>query len=691
MPREHHVQFLTLVPTTRPRIARRFRGHRDARAAHRLAARCRRTLDGAVRGGAGERGVRRTPAYAPLLRLPAHRRLRALVPALRPAVELRRRLHGHQGRRQHQRGSGPRPRPVPHHLPHRLVVLPPRRDQARPQGAGDQVPSGGPGMSQPLNLATGFPLAAEGAGEHRPLIITLFAIFVVATLVITVWAGRQTRNAADFYAGGRQFTGFQNGLAVSGDYMSAASFLGIAGAIALFGYDGFLYSIGFLVAWLVALLLVAEPLRNSGRYTMGDVLAYRMRQRPVRTAAGASTIVVSIFYLLAQMAGAGVLVSLLLGITSDGGKVAIVALVGVLMIVYVTIGGMKGTTWVQMVKAVLLIVGTVLITVLILWKFHFNVSELLGKAAENSGKGSAFLEPGLKYGATATSKLDFLSLGIALVLGTAGLPHILIRFYTVPTAKAARKSVNWAIGIIGVFYLMTIVLGFGAAALLKPKEITDSNPAGNTAAPLAALEIGGGSGSTGGAILLAVISAVAFATILAVVAGLTLASSSSFAHDIYANVIRKGKATDKEEVRAARWATVAIGIVSIGLGALARDLNVAGLVALAFAVAASANLPTILYSLFWKRFTTQGALWSIYGGLASSVLLVLFSPVVSSKPSSMFPDVDFAWFPLENPGLISIPLGFLLGILGTLLSKDEPDKGKYAELEVRSLTGTGAH
>ncbi|MEV0846597.1 cation acetate symporter [Streptomyces sp. NPDC049954] len=546
-------------------------------------------------------------------------------------------------------------------------------------------------MSSPITLAAGLPLAAEGASDHRGLIITLFSVFVAATLVITVWAGRQTRDAADFYAGGRQFTGFQNGLAVSGDYMSAASFLGIAGAIALFGYDGFLYSIGFLVAWLVALLLVAEPLRNSGRYTMGDVLAYRMRQRPVRTAAGASTIVVSIFYLLAQMAGAGVLVSLLLGITSDGGKIAIVALVGLLMIVYVTIGGMKGTTWVQMVKAVLLIIGTLLITVLILWKFHFNVSELLGKAAQNSGKGSAFLEPGLKYGATSTSKLDFLSLGIALVLGTAGLPHILIRFYTVPTAKAARKSVNWAIGIIGAFYLMTIVLGFGAAALLKPKEITDSNPAGNTAAPLAALEIGGGSGSTGGAVLLAVISAVAFATILAVVAGLTLASSSSFAHDIYANVIRKGKATDKEEVRAARWATVAIGIVSIGLGALARDLNVAGLVALAFAVAASANLPTILYSLFWKRFTTQGALWSIYGGLASSVLLVLFSPVVSSKPSSMFPGVDFAWFPLENPGLISIPLGFLLGWLGTLFSKEEPDVRKYAELEVRSLTGTGAH
>ncbi|MDJ0461855.1 cation acetate symporter [Streptomyces sp. H27-C3] len=533
--------------------------------------------------------------------------------------------------------------------------------------------------------------AAGDASEHRPLIITLFGLFVVATLIITVWAGRQTKSAADFYAGGRQFTGFQNGLAISGDYMSAASFLGIAGAIALFGYDGFLYSIGFLVAWLVALLLVAEPLRNSGRYTMGDVLAYRMRQRPVRTAAGASTIVVSIFYLLAQMAGAGVLVSLLLGITSDAGKILIVALVGVLMIVYVTIGGMKGTTWVQMVKAVLLITGTVLITFLILLKFNFNVSDLLGSAASNSGKGSAFLEPGLKYGATSVSKLDFISLGIALVLGTAGLPHILIRFYTVPTAKAARKSVNWAIGIIGGFYLMTIVLGFGAAALLKPADIIASNKAGNTAAPLAALEIGGGAGSTGGAILLAVISAVAFATILAVVAGLTLASSSSFAHDIYANVIRRGQATEKEEVRAARWATVAIGVVSIALGALARDLNVAGLVALAFAVAASANLPTLLYSLFWRKFTTQGALWSIYGGLASSVTLVLFSPVVSGKETSMFPGVDFAWFPLENPGLISIPLGFLLGWLGAVLSKDDVDKEKYAELEVKSLTGIGAH
>ncbi|MFF3766583.1 cation acetate symporter [Streptomyces sp. NPDC001922] len=534
-------------------------------------------------------------------------------------------------------------------------------------------------------------LAADGAGEHRTLIITLFSVFVAATLGITVWAGRQTKDATDFYAGGRSFTGFQNGLAISGDYMSAASFLGIAGAIALSGYDGFLYSIGFLVAWLVALLLVAEPLRNSGRYTMGDVLAFRMRQRPVRTAAGVSTIVVSIFYLLAQMVGAGALVALLLGITGEAGKNLVVVLVGIIMILYVTVGGMKGTTWVQIVKAVLLIAGTLLITLLVLSKFDWNISQLLGAAAENSGKGSAFLEPGLKYGATATSKIDFISLGVALVLGTAGLPHILIRFYTVPSAQAARKSVIWAIGIIGGFYLMTIVLGFGAAALLDQETITKSNPAGNTAAVLVAEQVGGGSGSTGGAVLLAVISAVAFATILAVVAGLTLASSSSFAHDIYANVIRKGQATEKEEVGSARISAVAIGAVAIGLGIFAGKLNVAGLVALAFAVAASANLPTILYSLFWKRFTTRGALWSIYGGLSVSVLLVLFSPVVSGKETSMFPGVDFHWFPLENPGLISIPLGFLFGWLGSVLSGEQPDEAKYAELEVRSLTGTGAH
>src|SRR6266498_1149978 len=369
-------------------------------------------------------------------------------------------------------------------------------------------------------------LAAEATSSTtRTLTITLFLIFVAITLAITIWASRQTNTATDYYAGGRTFSGFQNGMAISGDYMSAASFLGIAGIIALFGYDGFLYSIGFLVAWLVALLLVAELLRNAGKYTMADVLAFRMRQRPVRTAAAVSTITVSIFYLLAQMVGAGALVALLLGIkpgttflgmNADTAKVATIIMVGALMIIYVTVGGMKGTTYVQIVKAFLLMCGALLMTVLVLAAFKFNLSSLLGEAANKSGQGTKFLEPGLRYGkevagnATQTfyNKIDLLSLGIALVLGTAGLPHILIRFYTVPSATAARKSVLWAIGLIGSFYLLTLVLGFGAAALLDTgagSKVAASG--GNLASPLLAEEVGGGAGSNGGAILLALIAA----------------------------------------------------------------------------------------------------------------------------------------------------------------------------------------
>ncbi|GAA0278683.1 cation acetate symporter [Cryptosporangium japonicum] len=562
-------------------------------------------------------------------------------------------------------------------------------------------------------------LAAEASGTSsgaRTLTIVLFLVFVAATLGITIWASRQTRTATDFYAGGRSFSGFQNGLAIGGDYMSAASFLGIAGIIALNGYDGFLYSIGFLVAWLVALLLVAEPLRNSGRFTMADVLSFRMRQRPVRTAASLSTIVVSIFYLLAQMVGAGALVALLLGIkagetflgmTADTAKIVTIVLVGALMIVYVTVGGMKGTTWVQIVKAALLMTGAALMTLLVLWKFNFNISTMLGEAAEASGKGQAFLEPGLRYGVetagdatkTLISKLDLISLGLALVLGTAGLPHILIRFYTVPTARAARTSVNWAITLIGIFYLMTLALGFGAAALVGGKAIAAQDAAGNTAAPQLAEELGKEyAGNGGGAVLLAVIAAVAFATILAVVAGLTLASSSSLAHDFYANVIKRGQVDERKEVNVAKISAFVIGAISIVLAIFAQQLNVAFLVALAFAVAASANLPAILLSLFWKRFNTTGATAGIYGGLIAAVGLVFFSPVVSGKgvsPTtgkslSLFPaDVDFHWFPLDNPGLVSIPIGFACAIIGTYLSK-ESDKDKWAELEVRSLTGSGA-
>lgn len=553
-------------------------------------------------------------------------------------------------------------------------------------------------------------LAAESTDTTaRTLTITLFLVFVAVTLGITIWASRQTKSATDYYAGGRSFSGFQNGMAIGGDYMSAASFLGIAGIIALYGYDGFLYSIGFLVAWLVALLLVAELLRNSGRYTMADVLAFRMRQKPVRTAAAVSTITVSIFYLLAQMVGAGALVALLLGIRpgttflgmdADAAKIFTIVLVGALMIIYVTVGGMKGTTYVQIVKAFLLMTGAIAMAALVAVAFKFNLSSLLGDAAEASGKGSAFLEPGLRYGVetqgdalkTFYSKMDLLSLGVALVLGTAGLPHILIRFYTVPTAKAARKSVLWAIGIIGGFYLLTLALGFGAAAMVGSEAITAQDKAGNTAAPQLAQALGERylGGDLGGATLLAVIAAVAFATILAVVAGLTLASSSSLAHDFYANVIKGGQATERQEVSVARIAAFGIGAVAIMLSIFAQKLNVAFLVALAFAVAASGNLPAILYSLFWKRFNTSGAVWAIYGGLATAVLLVFFSPVVSGAATSMFPDSNWQWFPLSNPGLISIPAGFFFGWLGTVLS-NETDEEKYAELEVRSLTGAGAH
>jgi cation/acetate symporter len=518
--------------------------------------------------------------------------------------------------------------------------------------------------------------------ETTLLNMGIFGLFVAVTMVIVLRASRNNKTAADYYAAGRSFTGSQNGTAIAGDYLSAASFLGITGAIAVNGYDGFMYSIGFLVAWLVALLLVAELLRNTGKFTMADVLSFRLKQRPVRIAAAISTLAVCFFYLLAQMAGAGSLISLLLGISDWGGQALVIIVVGALMITYVLIGGMKGTTWVQIIKAILLIAGAAVMTLWVLAIYGFNLSSLLGAAVETSGN-PAVLNPGLQYGKTETSKLDFMSLGLALVLGTAALPHVLMRFYTVPTAKEARKSVVWSIWLIGLFYLFTLVLGYGAAALVGAETIKTAPGGVNSAAPLLAFHLGG-------PLLLGFISAVAFATILAVVAGLTITAAASFAHDIYANVISKGKADADTEVKVARRTVVVIGILAILGGILANGQNVAFLVALAFAVAASANLPTIVYSLFWRRFTTQGAVWSMYGGLGSAILLIIFSPVVSGGPTSMIKDAHFALFPLSNPGIVSIPLAFLLGWLGTVLDKKREDTTKQAEMEVRSLTGIGA-
>lgn len=520
--------------------------------------------------------------------------------------------------------------------------------------------------------------------ENNPVLnITIFAAFVAVTMFIVLRASRNNRSASDYYAGGRSFTGPQNGFAISGDYLSAASFLGICGAIAVNGYDGFLYSIGFLVAWLVALLIVAELMRNTGKFTMADVLSFRLKQRPVRMAAALSTLAVCFFYLLAQMAGAGGLVSLLMGIDGKVGQSLVIAVVGALMIIYVLVGGMKGTTWVQIVKAILLIAGAFAMTIWVLALNGFNLSTLLSSAVDNAaeGVGEAVLNPGLQYG---ENPLDFISLALALVLGTAGLPHVLMRFYTVPTAKEARRSVVWAIWLIGAFYLFTLVLGYGAAALVGADTIKNAPGGVNSAAPLLALQLGG-------PLLMGFISAVAFATILAVVAGLAITAAASFAHDIYANVIKKGKVEDSEaEVKIARRTVIVIGAVAIIGGIGVQGQNIAFLVALAFAVAASANLPTIVYSLFWKRFTTRGAVWSIYGGLISAMVLIAFSPVVSGSETAMIPGADFAIFPLSNPGIISIPLGFILGWISSITDKTVESPELAAEMDVRAHTGFGA-
>ena len=537
-------------------------------------------------------------------------------------------------------------------------------------------------------------LAAEtGEGTGNPVLnIAIFGVFIAVTLYIVARAGKTTNESADFYTGGASFSGTQNGLAIAGDYLSAASFLGIVGSIALNGYDGFLYSIGFFVAWLVALLLVAEPLRNVGRFTMADVLSFRLRQKPVRVAAAFGTLFVSLFYLIAQMAGAGSLVSVLLDLHSFTAQAICVGIVGVIMIIYVLVGGMKGTTYVQMIKAVLLIAGVLIMSILAFILAKGGLTAVFDRAidthaasgylAEKGYQAEDILKPGLKYGGSTTSKLDFVSLGLSLVLGTAGLPHVLMRFYTVPTAKEARKSVTWAIVLIGSFYLLTLVLGYAAAAFVGPDRILAAPGGANSAAPLLAFELGG-------SIFMALISAVAFATVLAVVAGLAITASASIAHDVYDAVLRDGQSTEAEQVRVSRITVVVLGIVSIILGILAMQQNVAFLVSLAFAIAASANLPTILYSLYWKRFNTTGAVASIYTGLISALVLIVLSPAVSGSATSMFPNADWAIFPLSSPGLVSIPLGFLAGIVGTYLGKPDNLDQLQAEMEVRSLTGVG--
>jgi cation/acetate symporter len=510
--------------------------------------------------------------------------------------------------------------------------------------------------------------------------LVIFGIVLSITLGITYWASKRATSAVGFYAAGRQITGVQNGLAISGDYLSAASFLGIAGLIFLYGFDGFLYSIGFLVAFLTVMFLLAERMRNSGKYTIADVLAFRLRERPARTAAALGTLAVVAFYLIAQMVGAGVLIQALVGIDFTWAVIA----TGTFMLFYVVFGGMVATTWVQIIKAVLLMAGIVVMSIFVLGKVGANPIELFNRAEEQGGETFS-----LGPGTFLASPIDTVSLGLALVLGTAGLPHILMRFFTVPNAKAARSSVVWAMFIIGFFYLLTTFIGFGARAFLGTEGEAATGTAGNLAAPELAKFLGGGEGTFGGDLFLAVIAGVAFATILAVVAGLVLSASAAVSHDIWSNIVRKGKDSDHEEVMVARIAAISIGVIAIAIAVIGGSgLNVSFMVGLAFAVAASANFPALLLALTWRRFNTTGAVTGVLFGVISAIFLVIVSPKV--WPGADSDTGSPVGWTLANPGIVSIPLGFIGCWLGTVLSKEHGAEHTYHELYVRSETGLGA-
>jgi cation/acetate symporter len=506
-------------------------------------------------------------------------------------------------------------------------------------------------------------------GQPNTTSIIFFLVFIVVTLWITYWAAKRTRTATEYYAAGRSISGFQNGLALAGDYMSAASFLGIAGLVALKGYDGLIYSIGFLVGWPIIMFLIAEPLRNLGKYTFADVVAYRLSQKPIRLAASIGALTTVAFYLIAQMVGAGNLIKLMFGLPYE---LAVVT-VGIVMIAYVLFGGMLATTWVQIIKAALLLGGATLLVILTLGRYGFSPGALLDATA---GKyGDQVLAPGGLIG----NPWDALSLGLALMFGTAGLPHILMRFYTVPNAKEARKSVFYATGFIGYFYILTFIIGFGAMALVGQELIAQIDKGGNMAAPLLAEAIGG-------TVFLGFIAAVAFATILAVVAGLTLAGASTLSHDLYVNVVRDGRSSEAEEVKVAKAATLMLGVLAIVLGIAFKGQNVAFMVGLAFAIAASANFPALLMSIVWGGFTTAGAVASIVSGSVLAVVLIVISPTVWVEVLKN----PVALFPLKNPAIISMTAAFVVGIVVSLMTRESRAAEMFEKEKLRTYLGVGA-
>ena len=499
--------------------------------------------------------------------------------------------------------------------------------------------------------------------------IAFFLVIVVLTLAITYWAAKRTRSTKEFYAAGRSVSALQNGLALAGDYMSAASFLGITGLVALKGYDGMIYATGWLVGWPALMFLIAEPLRNLGKYTFADVVAFRLRQTPVRIASAVGGILTVLFYTIAQMVGSGNLIKLMFGISYESA----VIIVGVIMMAYVLFGGMIATTWVQIIKAVLLLVGVTVLTALVLAKFGFSPSALYAAVVERYSQ--AALEPG----GLVTNPIDAVSLGLALMLGLLGLPHILMRFYTVPDARAARVSVLYATGFIGYFYIIIPIVGFGASALVGRDLITQIDAGGNMAAPLLAEQLAGTP-------FLGFIAAVAFATILAVVAGLTLAGASALSHDIYTHVIKGGHATEADQVRVARWATVAFGAFAVVLGIVFKGQNVAYMVGLAFAIACSANFPALFLSIVWRRFTTPGAVASILTGSILTVGLIVISPTVwvdiLKYPQPIFP--------LRNPAIVSMTMAVAVGILVSLLTREPSAEAAFEDEKLRTYLGIGA-
>jgi cation/acetate symporter len=523
--------------------------------------------------------------------------------------------------------------------------------------------------------AAALPLAI-GTGVNG-LALAVFAVVLSVTLAITFWASKRTSTATEFWAAGRGISGLQNGFAMAGDYLSASTFLGFAGLIFLFGVDGWVGLAAAGASFLPVVLLLAERMRNSGKFTMADVLAFRLRERPARMAAALGTLSVSFVYLLAQMVGAGVLLRALAGVSFS----LSVVLTGTFMLVYVVFGGMLATTWVQIIKAGLLMIAGTVLTILVLAKVNFDVVSLFDRAAAAHDNSKAYISGGLQHPDT----INGISFGLALLLGTAGLPHLLMRFFTVPDARAARRSIGWAVALIGAFFIMTLLVGVGARAILGAGAV-EASAGGNLATPMLAEKLGGGQGTVGGDLFLAIISAVAFATILAVVAGLVIAASGAVAHDVWTGVVRRGRTDEHEEVRVARTASIGLGVLAIIVSILAGpNFNVSVLVGLAFAVAASCNLPALLLALFWPRFNTTGAVAGVLGGLIVAVVIIGLSPPVWPGPDSQGSPVS-----LRNPAIISIPAGFLCCWLGTMLSREGATARSYHELHVRAETGIGA-